>query len=271
MGKRKKPPPPRKRAAPKPAPAATRPWLPAAVLLGIVAIAVVVFILTRPGPPKPPPKHVNVVAELSALAPSELATVGKGSAITVHLKNISEASLTSGGKPEFLYIGAEYCPYCAGERWAMIVALSRFGTFSGVQTITSTEGDLPTFTFHGASYNSPYLVFRPVEAADRNGNVLDKPTTAESALERKYSTGYPFVDFGNRLVFEGATFDVSTLEGVNWQQVVTQLKQPDTSLAQGILGSANVITASLCQLTEQQPSAVCSDPAIQSLEKQLPS
>src|SRR5215471_17073708 len=40
----------------------------------------------------------------------------------------SGAPLTSGGKPEMLYIGAEYCPYCAAMRWSMAVALSRFGT-----------------------------------------------------------------------------------------------------------------------------------------------
>ena len=37
--------------------------------------------------------------------------------------------LTQDGKPKVLYIGAEYCPYCAAQRWALAVALSRFGTF----------------------------------------------------------------------------------------------------------------------------------------------
>src|SRR5215831_18416432 len=47
--------------------------------------------------------------------------------------------LTSGGKPEVLYMGAEYCPFCAAERWSMIVALSRFGTFSGLATTHSAS------------------------------------------------------------------------------------------------------------------------------------
>ena len=41
--------------------------------------------------------------------------------------------LSSGGKPEVLYVGTEFCPYCAAESWSLIVALSRFGQFSGLQ------------------------------------------------------------------------------------------------------------------------------------------
>jgi Domain of unknown function (DUF929) len=33
--------------------------------------------------------------------------------------------LTRYGQPELLYIGADWCPYCASEQWAMIVALTR--------------------------------------------------------------------------------------------------------------------------------------------------
>jgi len=31
-----------------------------------------------------------------------------------------------------VYIGAEYCPYCAVERWPLIVALNRFGTLTNL-------------------------------------------------------------------------------------------------------------------------------------------
>ena len=39
-----------------------------------------------------------------------------------------ETALTEAGLPEMLYMGAEYCPFCAAERWAMVMALSKFGT-----------------------------------------------------------------------------------------------------------------------------------------------
>lgn len=245
-------------------------WLPGVLVLGLVAAVVAIFVLNRPSPPPPPPKHVDLVAQLAALKASDLDAVAKGTATTSRFTHVSESPLTSGGQPELLYIGAEYCPYCAGERWALIVALSRFGSFAHVQAITSSEANLPTFSFHGASYTSSYLVFRPVEAADGKGNPLDKPTTAETALEAKYATGIPFVDFGNRFAFDGATFDVSSLQGEDWTQVISQLKTPGSAQAQGILGSANVITAGICRLTGDQPAAVCSDPVIQALAKQLP-
>ena len=46
--------------------------------------------------------------------------------------------LTADGKPLVLYVGAEYCPYCAAERCAMVQALSRFGTFSNLTFVAVT-------------------------------------------------------------------------------------------------------------------------------------
>ena len=43
---------------------------------------------------------------------------------------IKDPKLTASGKPDLLFIGAEYCPVCATERWPMYVALAKFGTFS---------------------------------------------------------------------------------------------------------------------------------------------
>lgn len=277
MGKRKKPPPPRKRPAPKPAgPEGVPRWLPGAVIVVVVGIAIGIFVLTRPSPKPPHPNPTgsavgDLMGGLTSIPAAELDQVGKGSASSSRFTHISDTPLRSGGKPELLYIGAEYCPYCAGERWALIVALARFGTFTGVSPITSSEGSIPTFTFHGSSYRSDYLAYRPVEAADGKGNPLDKPTAAESALEQKYASGIPFVDFGNRIYFDGATYDVGPLQGLSWEDVLTQLGQPTSAQAQGILGSANLLTAGLCRLTGQLPGAVCSDPVIQDLEKQLPS
>ncbi|MGH3293687.1 MAG: DUF929 family protein, partial [Trebonia sp.] len=79
----------------------------------------------------------------------------------------SSTPLTSGGKPEVLYLGAEYCPYCASQRWAMVNALSRFGTFSGLTTTHSSSTDAdpntPTWTFYKSTYTSNYINFTSVE------------------------------------------------------------------------------------------------------------
>jgi hypothetical protein len=58
-----------------------------------------------------------------------------------------------------LYAGAEYCPFCAAERWALATALSRFGTFTNLGTTASAGGqeyapNTATLSFHGATYTS---------------------------------------------------------------------------------------------------------------------
>ena len=95
------------------------------------------------------------------------------------------------GKPEITYIGAEYCPYCAAERWALAVALTRFGTFSDLSGTHSSGADVypdtQTLSFYGSSYSSPYVDFQAVEEATNQQvggtyQTLQTPTAAESSL-----------------------------------------------------------------------------------------
>jgi hypothetical protein len=195
----------------------------------------------------------------------------------------SPALLTENGKPEMLFIGAEYCPYCGAQRWAMIVALSRFGTFSGLSTVHSSSTDAypntPTWTFLHAKYSSPYLTFTSVEtttnvpstAADAiNGYApLQTPTAAQEALESKYSSGtIPFIDFGNKYVSVGASYLPSVLAGLSWSQVATDLSNPNSPVAKAVDGTANYITAAICKMTGNQPASACT-PTVKSLESQL--
>ncbi len=73
-------------------------------------------------------------------------------------------------------MATEYCPFCAAQSWPLIVALSRFGQFSGLSTSRSpTFEDIPPvdgWTFYGSSYTSRYLAFAPVETYS---NVLVSP------------------------------------------------------------------------------------------------
>ena len=95
-------------------------------------------------------------------------------------------------------MGAEYCPYCGAARWAMIVALSRFGTFSGLSTVhlssTDVDPNTPTWSFFQVTYTSKYLTFTPVEmttnvpdSTSPSGYVtLQTPSAAQQALMNKY-------------------------------------------------------------------------------------
>jgi hypothetical protein len=273
-----------KRPLPRPMrkPVASRPpWVaPLAVVVGI-AVLVAAFLVIRwyttPVAPHPlaPDATQQVVTSITSLQASELDAVGTGSANNL-IKRVSGTALTGpNGHPEVFYLGAEYCPYCAAERWPMIIALSRFGTFSGLKTTSSSSTDVypntPTFTFHGATYTSQYLDFVSVETTDRNQNPLESPTSAQQALLSQYNTSgsIPFVDFGNRYAFNGATYLPDVLGGMSWQAVADTLATPTSPQAKAILGSANLITAALCRLTADQPAAVCSSSTIQAIEKTI--
>ena len=181
----------------------------------------------------------------------------------------------STGKPEVLYIGAEFCPYCAAQRWALIVALGRFGTFSGLTTTSSSSTDIfantPTFTFRSATYTSQYIDFRAVETSDREQKPLQTPTAAEQQLFNKYDTNgsIPFIDFGNRYAMTGATYSPDVLGGASWKPIADALQDPSSAQAKAIVGSANLLTAAICKMTSDQPASVCSSAMIQGLEKKL--
>jgi thiol-disulfide isomerase/thioredoxin len=222
----------------------------------------------------------NIVRNITSVPASTLKAVGKGSAPTYNAKPfipITGSALTENGKPEVLYMGAEYCPYCATERWAMAQALSRFGTFSGLKFIHSDPSDVypstPTLTFYKSTYNSKYVVFTPVEETTVSKQPLQTPTSAQEALDAKYDVppntseagSIPFVDLGNKFMLSGAQYNPQLLQGKTWAQVAAALKDPSNPIAQGADGAANTFTAAICKLTNNQPATACT-PTVQAIE-----
>ncbi len=67
-----------------------------------------------------------------------------------------------------------------------------------------------------------------------------------------------FVDVGGKYVLSGATYDPGPLSGESWSQIAAQFANPTTAEAKAIDGSANLLTAAICQMTNQQPASVCS-------------
>lgn len=237
----------------------------AVALLAVVGI-IIGALAGRSSPSQPAagsrPLPAGVQAKLTVPV-GTLATVGIGSSGTQLLKPVTGPALASGGKPEMLYIGAEWCPYCAAERWAMAVALSRFGSFTPLRGVHSSPTDVypntATLTFHGSTYTSKYLVFTPVENQDVNHNLLQTPTAAQSALWAKYDppgNSYPFIDIGNRFVAT-TTYNPQVLQGLTWNQIAADLHNPSSPVAQGAVGSANLFTAAICKITGNAPASVC--------------
>lgn len=233
----------------------------------------------------------QVVDKVTTVPASTLNAVGDGSgAFTGKVQTITPAAtmLTANGKPEMLYMGAEYCPYCGAARWAMIVALSRFGTFSGLSTVHSssidTDPNTPTWSFYKSTYTSKYLTFTPVEmttnvpdSSSASGYVnLQTPTAAQQALMNKYDVApytsengsIPFINFGNKYVSNGTPYDPAVLSGLSWSTIATDLSNPNSPVAKAIDGTANYYTAAICKMTGNQPASACTS-TVKSLESQL--
>lgn len=183
------------------------------------------------------------------------------------------------GKPYILYIGAEYCPYCAAERWALAVTLMRFGTFSSLHYMTSSATDsyanTPTFTFYNSTYTSPYITFVPVELTtnkESGGNypTLQNPNSSENAIIARYDPreGIPFIYLAGIGIQVGESYDPgTTLAGMNWTTTAAAINNPSTYQAQAIVSTANLFTAKICEATNNTPSSVCSQPYVTNLEK----
>jgi Domain of unknown function (DUF929) len=218
----------------------------------------------------------SVYKNVTTVPQSALDSVGQGSVASYNPKGmtaIKGARLTSAGKPEMLYIGAEFCPYCAAMRWSMAVALSKFGTLSSFRGIhsssTDTDPSTPTLTFYKSSYTSKYLTFVPVENETISRGQLQPTTTAQQAIWVKYSppgeTGYPFIDFGNKYLINTPLYDPGVLAGLSYEQVSQDMRDPSSPVAKGVLGAANYITAAICKLTGGAPSSACSTKAVSSI------
>jgi hypothetical protein len=186
------------------------------------------------------------------------------------------------------YIGAEFCPFCAGERWPLIMALGRFGSFSGLELTHSASDDVypntATFSFADASYSSQYIELSTVELqsnvrAGASYQTLQTPTPLQRTLVQTYDAApyvpasnagsIPFSDFANQYVVAGATFDVGVLRGMTQEQIAAALSDPTTDQARAILGSANVLLAAICIATGDAPADVCGQAAVKSLEQAL--
>jgi hypothetical protein len=179
------------------------------------------------------------------------------------------------GKPELLYMGGEFCPYCAAERWAIAAAVSRFGTLTGIRFIHSSPADIypntPTLSFDGTTYVSRYLDFVPVEWYGEQPDpstpfrhvYLQHPTSQQLRLFGEFAANsIPFVDIGNSYLVAQTQYLPSDLANLSWAQVAAAMHTPSSTVGQDIDGAANVITAAICQLTQQQPRDVCASAGV---------
>jgi hypothetical protein len=184
-------------------------------------------------------------------------------------------------------MGAEYCPYCATERWPMVVALTRFGSFSNLKithsSTTDVYPDTQTFSFYKSTYTSPYIVFTPVEmysniAQGSGYSTLQTPTSQQQSLMNTYDAppyvpsanagAIPFMYFNGKYLLTGASYSPTSLQNKTAAQIASALTNKNDPITQGVLGSANILTAVICSVTNNQPSTVCT-PTIKGIESTM--
>lgn len=256
---------------------------------------VAVVSLAGSSPPAPAPHATDspaapsVVEAVANVPAGVISAVGVPAGSTVVAPTVlhGQPSLRSDGKPWVVYVGGEYCPYCAALRWSIVQALSRFGRFEGLRQSFSSSADVypstPTFSFHGATYVSPYLSFSGVErfsdvAAPGGGyRTLDDLTSAERQVYTTYDAppyaqdrgSFPFLDLAGRAVLDGADYDPGVLHGLTAEQIAARLHDPTDPVTVRVVGAATELTAALCAATGQRPGAVCTVPAVTRAQQRL--
>ena len=286
-------------------PAGLFTWLAIGLVVVVVATLVVIKVASGSGTPSKSSSFqstdATTVAELTKIPLSVFNTIAVTSAVAqvtapqaIKGQPILTSTSPTGAKlPWVFYLGAEYCPFCAAQRWSTIIALSRFGTWSGLgNTASSTlSGEVfpgtSTFTFVKAKYTSKYLVFKGVEelnnifdTALNNYSPLQKPTAQESGLLKKFDNSkwmktltatevgsIPFITYANQFLVAGASYTPATLQGLSRSAIAAGLSDPSSPVTAAIIASANYQTAALCKLTKNQPGTVCLSSGVMAAKK----
>jgi hypothetical protein len=275
---RQAPPPPRRSSA---------PFIWGAVALVLVFVIIIVLVTVTGGggssgsdsqggnPVSPAP--ASIVKAVTTVPDSAFDAVGVNSggqqlAPPTAVKN--KASFQYDGKPGFLYFGAEFCPYCAAERWALVTSLARFGTFSHLDVTKSNSKDTDpgtaTFSFRNAFFQSPYLGVRLIENETGDHAVLQTPTAQEAAILKAFNvSGYPFIDVGNKYQENSPEYDPALLHGLSWSDIASNLHDPTNPITQTILASSNYISAAICAANGGKPESVCKSKGVEAATKAL--
>jgi thiol-disulfide isomerase/thioredoxin len=266
-------------------------WGSACVVLATVLVIVLVAVTRGTTQLKVPTGALGVseavAAKVTTVPASVLDQVGIGgnAASSNPATNAVNVVARSGGslppvdgKPAFFYYGAEWCPYCATERWSIVVALSRFGAFQelsgGSSSPTDAYPNTQTFTFHGTTYTSPYVTFLGVEAENTQQLPLDRPNAVENRVLTVWDRllEFPFVDIGGRYIGGlPAWGNPQLLGGLTRSEIAQMLWEPASPVGSMIDANANYLTAAICAVDGDRPDQVCRSTGVQAAAKQLKS
>lgn len=257
--------------------------------LALAALPMLVIPMAQAGSQAPSPTPTGLDQPVSSTIMNNLAQAAHDGLSAKRSPDYTSMQSLSGpnpaqaaGKSTVLYIGADYCPFCGALRWPLTIALMRFGDFQGLRTMRSSPKDVypntTTLSFAQAKYTSRYVDFVPVETSDRLGHPL-MPLKGESLkLFKKFDAepytshpdGIPFLYIGGQWLLLGAPVNPALFAKLDWAQISSKLADPKSMLSKVVMPQANLITAAICQTTQQKPAEVCKAPGIQSAAQMLP-
>jgi thiol-disulfide isomerase/thioredoxin len=253
------------------------------VTITIIAIVAIVAIFLDIAAHKTAPKPFKVASEASGVlqpaydvpistlkSANTLAAVSVGYPIKLAPNPLSSSPITHKSTPDIFYYGAQWCPYCAAQRWPLMVALSEFGTFKNIALGASSPTDVypltPTISFSESTYHSKYVNFVPIEFQNVSHQTLQVPNPTEASILAKYDAstythigtgGIPFVLFSNKYVSAGAYYNPQLLAGATQKQIAKEIAHPKTIVGESIDKAAYGIVKSICSITHNADTAVC--------------
>lgn len=158
------------------------------------------------------------------------------------------------GKALVFFMGAGFCPFCAAERWAIVHALSHFGTWEGLAEDRSAGHDekylnVPTYNFARAKYASQYVEFVGRETADRNFEPLQELDEKDYEILDTFNPDQiiPFLLIDGQFMQVGAGHSPQLIEGLEHSKVRSELDNAGSGIGKAINAEIDNIEALVCK------------------------
>jgi hypothetical protein len=213
--------------------------------------------------------------------PVVLTAVGAGGQPLSFVRTKSYTYITDpSAAPVVVYWWNGTCAPCAAENLVVVSSLDALGgKFTGLAT-TTESGGIVTIDLRHATYKGP-IVLQTSEVDGPTGRP-DQNYTAQArqqfrAFDQKPYTkdpgSYPFLDLGGHYVQVGSGIPAALLQGLTIHRIATDLSNSNSPVTRAIDGSADELTAAICQtlqqLSQRRP-LICANASVASIEPGLP-
>jgi hypothetical protein len=174
-------------------------------------------------------------------------TVGK----FIHVTN--EPLKRSSGKSLVYFMGAEFCPFCAAERWAIVEALKKFGTWKylkeGISSSNEKYPRISTWSFAKTKFISRYIEFIGKETADRNFKPLQELNADDYEILDRYNPDHliPFLLIDGQYMQVGCGFNPKLLQTLDHKNIKVELENSHSDVGKVIKLEIDYIVTLICK------------------------